>query len=215
MQTTVKQTKNPMLHDQSLWFLIFANLITIVFAVAQGWSVVAVMWIYLFQSLIIGFFSFIRILLMKEYYSSPYKISGAQIIILEPSTMQKSKTSTAFFFVFHYGFFHFCYAFFLFTMTVNNPYDNSASDINFLYIGISVLIFFINHLFSFVYNSKREEEEQNINKLMALPYLRIIPMHLTIIFGFAISTLALPFFLLLKTGADVIMHVSEHKKLRS
>lgn len=53
--------------------------------------------------------------------------------------------------------------------------------------------------------------------MMFFPYARIIPMHLTIIFGGMLSewtfaaktTLAL--FMLLKTFADVIMHVVEKK----
>ena len=48
---------------------------------------------------------------------------------------------------------------------------------------------------------------------MFFPYLRILPMHLTIIVGGAIGsagTGALLFFLVLKTIADVIMHRIEH-----
>jgi hypothetical protein len=48
---------------------------------------------------------------------------------------------------------------------------------------------------------------------MFFPYGRIIPMHFTIIFGGwfgAESTGALLIFLVLKTLADVIMHMAEH-----
>lgn len=48
---------------------------------------------------------------------------------------------------------------------------------------------------------------------MFYPYARIIPMHLTIIFGPAFN-LSLPLFLLLKTIADVIMHSVEYNVLR-
>jgi len=53
---------------------------------------------------------------------------------------------------------------------------------------------------------------------MFFPYIRIVPMHLTIIFaGNAIeqgSTITglMVLFLLLKTAADAIMHWIEHRK---
>ena len=48
---------------------------------------------------------------------------------------------------------------------------------------------------------------------MFYPYARIIPMHLTIIFGSSFGG-TLPLFLVLKTFADAIMHVVEHNVLR-
>ena len=48
---------------------------------------------------------------------------------------------------------------------------------------------------------------------MIYPYARIIPMHLTIIIG-ATFVNALPFFLVLKTFSDAVMHVVEHKVIR-
>jgi len=57
----------------------------------------------------------------------------------------------------------------------------------------------------------------NIGTMMFFPYLRIIPMHLTIIFGSDYakgSSGALILFLVLKTIADLIMHMIEHAKAR-
>jgi len=49
-----------------------------------------------------------------------------------------------------------------------------------------------------------------------LPYARIIPMHLTLVFGglFIASKFWLVFFLLLKTLTDLIAHVAEHARRR-
>jgi hypothetical protein len=56
----------------------------------------------------------------------------------------------------------------------------------------------------------------NIGMLVSTPYLRIMPMHLTVVLGGLIyggpGTLLL--FGVLKTFADVIMHVEEHAQLR-
>ena len=46
----------------------------------------------------------------------------------------------------------------------------------------------------------------NLGTLMFLPYLRILPMHLTIIFGMiGGSTFSILFFMSLKTAADVLL----------
>ena len=56
-----------------------------------------------------------------------------------------------------------------------------------------------------------------MGRAMFLPYARIVPMHLTIIFGSVLLSLTttpkvvLVFFLLLKTAADLAMHFSEHR----
>ena len=50
---------------------------------------------------------------------------------------------------------------------------------------------------------------------MFTPYLRIVPMHLTIIFGglMAHTNAGLLLFGVLKTVADVAMHAVEHRRL--
>ena len=56
----------------------------------------------------------------------------------------------------------------------------------------------------------------NVAALMFVPYLRIVPMHLTIVFGIsrAHSTVGLLFFGGLKTVADMAMHYVEHARLQ-
>lgn len=56
-----------------------------------------------------------------------------------------------------------------------------------------------------------------LGTLMFLPYARVVPMHLTIIFGGMLardSAFALLLFCSLKTAADVLMHYVEHRVLQ-
>ena len=88
------------------------------------------------------------------------------------------------------------------------------------------IIFFLNHLFSFWYNKGGfKGKKPNIEKVMLSSYIRIIPMHLTIIFsgiftisgsinGFELFSISLLFFLTLKTISDLIMHLAEHNKFK-
>ncbi|MDP1340599.1 DUF6498-containing protein, partial [Klebsiella variicola] len=53
-----------------------------------------------------------------------------------------------------------------------------------------------------------------VGRLMTVPYLRIIPMHLTLICGvFLGGSGTVLFFMLLKTAADAAMHHVEHRLL--
>lgn len=130
---------------------------------------------------------------------------------VEPT--RKTKFQTAWFFAFHYGFFHLVYAIFLILVFIA---PKSSGPISLSLILGSAAIFFANHLFSFFYNRNRDTGEENIGQIMFLPYARILPMHLMIIFGiFLKGAVGLIIFIFMKTTADLIMHIFEHKKLKA
>ncbi len=190
--------------DWSLTALVFSNVFAIYSATTQGWNLVAIMLAYWFQSVTIGIFNFVRILSLKEFSTENFKINGRPA---QPTI--GTKIFTAFFFLFHYGVFHLAYLGFILKGGVAGMMGGlDSSQLKYVF-GIA-LIFFGNHLFSYVYNKPRDTKKQNIGVLMFYPYARIIPMHLTIVFGFGVTE-ALPMFMWLKTGADVIMHFVEHK----
>jgi len=208
MSINNNQSQRNLFGDPSLWFLLLSNLATVFFATKENWNLSTIMWVYWFQSITIGVFNFIRILQLKEFSTEGFKINGQPA---QPT--QGTKIFTAFFFLFHYGFFHFVYMIFLLTGTFTKAYGNTPNFIELKYIFLTALLFFINHLFSYFYNRPKDTKKQNIGSLMFYPYARIIPMHLTIILGsFFVS--ALPFFLILKTFSDAVMHIVEHKVLR-
>jgi len=200
---------NPLL-DISLWFLFFVNLFTIFLAISQSWKLTTLMWIYWFQSIIIGFFNFVRILQLKEFTTDGYKVNGIQ-----PPTTTITKIFTAFFFLFHFGGFHFVYLLFLIALSMGKIFGDTLRLDEFLWILITSVMFCINHLFSYFYNKSIDNQKPNIGALMFYPYARVLPIHLTIVgFGFIFQN-SLLFFLILKTFADCIMHIIEHKYLRS
>jgi hypothetical protein len=191
--------------DSSTFSLIAANIITLIIAVLQHWSLITLLWIYWFQSIIIGFFNFIRILRLKKFNTDNFKMNGVQ-----PQATSKTKYMIASFFVLHYGIFHFVYFIFLMVASIATAMKGfSFSTIWF--VLLSAAIFFANHLFSFL-KRKASNKEQNIGAVLFFPYARIIPMHLCIIFGFMFSgsAIGLIIFTALKTIADVIMHQVEH-----
>ena len=183
--------------------LVLSNLVTICFAVVQIWDIFEVMLVYWGQSIIIGVFNCKRILDLKQFSTKGFRVNNQPV---KPT--RETQVSTAWFFSIHYGFFHFGYLIFLLSQ------EKHMSGIAIFGITICILVFLVNHRFSYRQNRQRDlSRTPNIGTIMFFPYARIIPMHFTIIFG---SSLAgdgrgtLIFFLGLKTLADVIMHMVEH-----
>lgn len=203
--------------------LIAANIITIVLAIIQNWDVATVMFIYWVQSIIIGLFTVISLLTAVEIPPNPDKDTG---IPPKPvSAFQEKwgfpifKCGLAGFFVLHYGFFHYAYYFFIVETGLFGQVNFSSSDLYF-----ACALFFLNHLYSFYYYRKKAPKGiDTLGEDFVMPYSRIIPMHLTIIFG-GITTLVLQvfgiistlpvlvLFLILKTYADTDMHIKKHNE---
>ncbi|MCZ8132522.1 MAG: DUF6498-containing protein [Steroidobacteraceae bacterium] len=189
--------------------LVVANLVTLGFALWFDWPIATLMWPYLLQSLVIGGFAILRMLTAPRICTKGMTSNGRPV----PAT-RAGRVSTAAFFAVHYGFFHFGYALFV-------AHDGGWPTGTDLWATLAlVLVFAWGHANSYRGNRRVEDEVPvNLGTVMALPYLRIIPMHLTIVFGGVLaggstSAFALTLFVLLKTGADLGMHYAEHRVLR-
>lgn len=189
--------------DPSFWLLLISNIVTIYFAFTEDWNPVTVLLVYWFQSIIIGFFNFIRILQLKEFSTEGFGFNGRPA-----APTSTTRYFSAFFFLFHYGVFHLIYLAFIMTDT----FGEKPGIAELRYIMLSAGLFFITHFFSYLFYRHRETHIQKIGSVMARPYARIIPMHLTLIFGFFGGVLSL--FLILKLVADMAMHVLEHHMVR-
>jgi hypothetical protein len=168
----------------------------------QGWDVSVLMWIYWGQSVVIGYFNVRRILDLEAFSTQGFRINNQAV---EPTRETQRKTAT--FFAMHYGMFHLVYFVFLFQ---DASLDGPVSLVG---AGVCIFAFYLNHRFSWLDNRARDRARvPNIGNIMFFPYLRIIPMHLTILLGGfsgGHGTFSLLCFLLLKTAADVAMHVIE------
>ncbi len=194
-------------NDRSVTALLLSNIMTIVLAVFQQWDVHVLMWIYWGQSVVIGYFNVHRILDLREFSTENFRMND-KAVDPTPETQRK----VAGFFALHYGFFHVAYMIFLATET------DTTGVFPLFSVILCILMFYINHRFSYHYNQSMEQDRvPNIGSIMFFPYVRILPMHLMIVAGGSYSggsQGALIAFLLLKTAADVAMHVIEHAMSR-
>ena len=188
--------------DLSLFGVLIGNLISIVLAFIYGWDMGQVMWVYWGQSVTIGVMNFLRMLSLKEFTTKGLRMNDQPV----PET-QAAKRQVAIFFAVHYGFFHFVYAIFLWQET---PLSQITMGTAMLMMGC-ISAFVGTHSFSLMHNMKADfkQKKPNLGTIMFYPYLRIIPMHLTIIVGGA-TGLGMIIFMGLKTLADLGMHMVEH-----
>lgn len=181
-----------------------SNLVTILIAVVDSWSLSQVMWIYWAQSVVIGFSNWRRMLHLRQFSTSGFSYNDSPV----PET-RAGKRTVATFFAFHYGFFHLIYFFFL---ASESDWSGGTGLPGTLFC---VAVFIVNHQFSYRHNLEADlGRRPNIGTMMFFPYARIIPMHLTIILGGGVggeSVWTLVLFLGLKTVADLIMHMVEHR----
>jgi hypothetical protein len=193
--------------------LLISNIIIIFLAVWQRWDIGILFVVYWGQSVIIGVFNFIKIVKLKDFSYKGFRINK------KPAEwwVQKYgknfvKWYIAIFFAVHYGGFHLAYLAFI----VGNT---EIGLVGFLSALLGIGIFLVDHVYSYFRNKKNDQEKmakQNLGIVMFWPYARIVPMHLGIVFGFFFiqNSAGLILFLILKTIADVIMHVVEHAHFR-
>jgi hypothetical protein len=156
-----------------------------------------VIWIYWCQSVIIGLFNFFDLLLIKKFSAKDFKLND------EPVT-EKNKGCTAWFFLLHYGFFHFAY--FIFLAVSFHTLLNSKI------ILLAVAAFFLESLLTFRRKRAIEKEiKVSLGGIFMLPYIRIIPMHLTILLPAFFDWQPSVLFILLKTLADIIFYFVAQK----
>ncbi|MFT7222037.1 MAG: hypothetical protein ACI8Z1_003660, partial [Candidatus Azotimanducaceae bacterium] len=157
--------------DGSVLLLIVTNVLVVLALFLQG-RLVDMMAVYGIQSLVIGASYFVRILSLQKFSTENFKIDGRTV---EPTP--ETKVKVAVFFAFHFGIFHLVYFTFMFSGEYGEP--KFGFD-----LAICALAFVANHAFSFSYHRERDRAgSPNIGKLMFTPYVRIIPVRLTIIVG--------------------------------
>lgn len=180
--------------DGSLWLLLIANIITIVWALKENWSLDLLIWVYFCQNIILGVFW-------------PAKVFASS----EDSSYIKKIESVGFFLP-HYFIIHFVYG-----ISLYNFFDKAALD-NFMPIIILAGIFFVSEAFSYFFESSINRHI-SLAKVHFLPYARVVPMHFVMIIGIFIEMeevnvrFGVIGFLILKALADIGMYMVERSSI--
>jgi hypothetical protein len=198
----------------SVILLVAANAVPLVGVLGHRWTVLSVLLLYWCENVTIGAFNVLRIVCARPGDTGDW----ADKVFWIP------------FFIVHYGIFTWVHGVLILTIFGGGPpvHDGAglspldlAGAVRRAGLGVAVLALALSHGFSFVRNYLMGGEYRRIGprELMALPYGRVVLLHVTIIGGaFLVTALgsplpALVLMIALKTVIDVLAHLAERRKL--
>lgn len=202
--------------DRAVRGIVASNVLTLVLAVWQDWSLEELLWPFWLQSVVIGWYARQRILALRKFSTEGLRVNGRAV---EPTPQTQREVAN--FFALHYGFFHVGYLVFLLAGVPGEGVRAVGASLagtgllGWLGIAAAGIAFWHTHR-----ASHREHVEAdlagtpNLGTLMFLPYARVVPMHLMIILGAVLGGGGVWLFTVLKTLADVVMHKVEHHVLQ-
>ena len=189
-QNSLEYSANrPLYASASLWSLVIANLLVIVWAVLTERTLGLIVWVYFSQNVILGIFWPLKVFASSADSSYTKKVQSVAVFLP------------------HYLIMHFLYAISL--------YDFFGKELfNFKYILTMAGIFFLSETVSyFAENSMNRTRPLSLAKVQLFPYARVIPMHFVMLIGITLevggknSHLTVMCFLLLKAFADVAAYL--------
>lgn len=224
--------------------LVGANLVPLAGVVFWQWSVSSIVILYWFENVVIGLINVARMLMFAPAESSLAAVVGvprARASVLGQAVGHLNVKAIAYgikffmipFFIIHYFMFCAGHGIFIFAMFEDQagyfPEPAGMELIGTLWravdifatpLAVAAAVLALSHVVSFLVNyiGGGEYRRLDLQRLMMMPYGRIVVLHLTIIFG-GMATMALgePIWVLvilviLKIGVDLKMHVREHVK---
>jgi hypothetical protein len=175
--------------------LILANGTTLIAALIFDWEAAWLLWPYWIQSIVIGAYARKRMLNLAQFSTAGFTSNDKPV----PEN-EAGKRSTANFFVIHYGGFHAGYLIFL---LAEHRVSGAWNMLILLACGVS---FALSQRTTYAAQHAADlRGKPNLGRLMFTPYLRILPMHLGIIFGSALGGgwALMLLFTALKTVSDI------------
>jgi Family of unknown function (DUF6498) len=186
--------------DPALWVLIGINIYLVYHYYQHPEVFTTLIWLYWAQSVTLGLFNFLDMLTVRT--------------ILKPDPSQPNSgspmgRSSAFFFLFHYGFFHVAYLIFIAIMKRSGPFDWGLFKYFLVAFVAGQIITFVQH------KIQQRTTPTDMGRMFFTPYIRIVPMHLTILVPAFLHVSNMGVFLILKAIADVLMYTATRPPGRS
>lgn len=221
--------QNTSTHRASLFVLLLSNLLVLGLAWQQDWNAVQVLLVYWVQVMIMLFFSGLRILTMRRdqthvLFAMRDRAESFVGIIILGTVVQFVFLNTILWMTAEDSIQFLLLESFFTTPSgyVNYVLDQLLPLVDTAFM-ISIVLFFLNHLFSFVYNRLRNiDESLTGNQEVRKMYYRILPLQvISTVGGGALFTttsvdanqMLILLFMLAKTAGDILLHVKEHNRV--
>ena len=181
--------------DPAFLALIAFNIIVILQYRNDKQYYTTVVWLFWLQSVVIGVFNFFDMLTLQRVETGNLTINE------KAASPREAKGCLSFFFLIHYGLFHLAYLVFLFI-------DFKFTDVNFSILKWGFYGLLLSSIIQLIQNKTiYRQVPRNITKMFFMPYLRIIPMHLTILLPKFLHWQPGLTFLVLKFIIDILSYI--------
>ena len=161
-------------------FIIAGNLAVLVGVWLFDWSAAEIIFGFWVESLIIGIFTVIKMVTARGGFRKKKEVA----MTINGKHVEPTRKNTVLFFIFHFGMFMTFHLFFLMVIFENNFVLSDAYGA----IGLMGGSLLISHLCSYWYNwhQKDERNSTHYGDLFFMPYMRVVPMHKALIFGYGL-----------------------------
>lgn len=204
--------------------LIAINLVPLFGLLYWGWNPASILFAYWGETAVIGFYTVLKmemaasspLLRIKFFMDREAPAKRSPIIYLQCLFIFLKGQFPIIFFAVHISIFmSACLSAILGVLNFNTTFG-SVQNLNFLEIAIFLMLAFISHGISFVFNymMNRENEHASISKLAFSPYPRVILMLFAVTFG-AFLYLSAATLLIMKIIFDVAGHLWERKRFET
>ena len=196
--------------------LITVNILTIVIGIITGTPWTLLMLPYWVQSAVIGYYGLRRILELQRFSTEGVTIEEAGFAGELPATEVGKRAAARSFSMMYVGFL--CGFLFIIWALPGPTLGDTTLPVR-IGLGIAALSFVWNHRLSFKRNAAADRSgTPNIGALMFVPLARIVPMTLIVCLSAAFDfqgVFPVLIFGVVKTGADMFMHLAEHEVLQT
>lgn len=183
-------------------WVLASNLIVLGLAIRHDWPASLLFWPYWIQSVAIGFFARRRMLALREFSTAGLRVYGRHL----PDTDEEKRENAVFTFTVHYAFIHLVYMAILLAKV-----DLPDGEWRWVLLGGATFAFGL-WLGQRRASARDDGRKPRLDALRRLPYLRVIPMHFTLVLLAGINgswsgIVPLVIFTGMKTTFDVLMAV--------
>jgi hypothetical protein len=199
--------RKKILTDPTFWVLIILNGYLLYRFYEQPELFMTLVWLYWSQSMLLGVFTILDLLTIKNAKPVTLTINKAFNSMRDD---KKSKYSSVRFFFIIYGALHLFYSAFLLTM------NKDHAPIRWEFFKYFFYAFLVGQVINFIQNKiQQRKQETDTAPIMFSPFIRVLPVHLIIIFSGFFPGRAMIAFLILKSVADVVTYVATKPAYKS
>ena len=174
-----------LLRSPAMLAVLASNVLILLIIPINKQNALNLVWVYWVQSVLLGLLHVLKLLV----YDFPKPDRE-----LEPNDIEGwPRIGAALFFLIHYGFFHMAYVFFI-----------GGTGVDWEMVMKAASIFAAQMLLSAIFHYRDESGKMEMGKLFMQPYTRIIPIHIAIILGGIMGSVAVFLFLIVfKTAMEL------------